>query len=377
MNNHPDLMSIMVAEIPATAKLLYSAMYARTNGAMTGSIPVDDLCRELGGISSGTLRNLRAAVAPWAITAVERGYLLFFLRCAAEPRAEMHATDAKMHATDAFLHDAETAPAEPRAEMHATDAFLHATDAFLHANPPTPPEEEELINLPGTEPTPPPLTPPTAPTVAEQQRTYALLTDQSVGMSWAKARECQAKPFLHCLAHALAWQTESAALTRSGVRKPFTAGLLAHRIQKFPTPALAWEYSQLELLRAHAPELLAQPDDPEDLPPDPQPDPQPQTAPLAWLCTTAVPCLDGEREAHEVWTIAMSQLRLQMTTNTWDTFVRDTRCQAYGGGAFVIAVANAYAKDWLSLRLRPMIKRTLTSIVGKAVDVSFEVGGGS
>ena len=79
------------------------------------------------------------------------------------------------------------------------------------------------------------------------------------------------------------------------------------------------------------------------------------------------------REPREIWEIARSQLRLQMTKSTYETWVRDTSCLACEDGAFVIGVNNAYAKDWLSLRLRPTIKRTLTSIVGHAVDVTFIV----
>jgi len=79
------------------------------------------------------------------------------------------------------------------------------------------------------------------------------------------------------------------------------------------------------------------------------------------------------REPREIWEIARSQLRLQMTKSTYETWVRDTSCLACEDGAFVIGVNNAYAKDWLSLRLRPTIKRTLTSIVGHAVDVTFVV----
>jgi chromosomal replication initiator protein len=81
----------------------------------------------------------------------------------------------------------------------------------------------------------------------------------------------------------------------------------------------------------------------------------------------------ADRGPRELWEIARSQLRLQMTKSTYETWVRDTICLAYEDGAFVVAVNNAYAKDWLSLRLRPTIKRTLTSIVGRAVDVTFVV----
>jgi chromosomal replication initiator protein len=81
----------------------------------------------------------------------------------------------------------------------------------------------------------------------------------------------------------------------------------------------------------------------------------------------------ASRSPKEIWEIARSQLRLQMTKSTYDTWVRDTACLAYEDGSFVVGVANGYAKDWLSMRLRPVIKRTLASIVGHAVDVVFVV----
>ena len=79
------------------------------------------------------------------------------------------------------------------------------------------------------------------------------------------------------------------------------------------------------------------------------------------------------RQPKETWDIVRSHLRLQLPRSTYETWVRDTTCLAHEDGAFVIGVANAYAKDWLSLRLRPMIKRTLAGIVGHAVDVTFIV----
>jgi chromosomal replication initiator protein len=79
------------------------------------------------------------------------------------------------------------------------------------------------------------------------------------------------------------------------------------------------------------------------------------------------------RQPKEIWDIARSQLRLQLPRSTYETWVRDTTCLACEDGAFIIGVANAYAKDWLSLRLRPQIKRALAGIVGQAVDVTFIV----
>jgi hypothetical protein len=50
------------------------------------------------------------------------------------------------------------------------------------------------------------------------------------------------------------------------------------------------------------------------------------------------------RGPGEIWEIARSQLRLQMTKSTYETWVRDTDCLAYEDGAFVIGVPNAYAR---------------------------------
>lgn len=75
----------------------------------------------------------------------------------------------------------------------------------------------------------------------------------------------------------------------------------------------------------------------------------------------------------DVWDIARSHLRLQLPRSTYETWVRDAAYLAYEDGVFVIGVGNAYAKDWLSLRLRPLIKRTLADIVGHTVDVNFVV----
>lgn len=81
-----------------------------------------------------------------------------------------------------------------------------------------------------------------------------------------------------------------------------------------------------------------------------------------------------DRTVIEVWDLARTQLRLQMTKSTYETWVRDTRplgCD--DAGAFEIGVPNQYAHDWLTLRLRPTIKRTLTNIAGRPLEPIFTV----
>src|SRR3990172_8291658 len=75
----------------------------------------------------------------------------------------------------------------------------------------------------------------------------------------------------------------------------------------------------------------------------------------------------------QVWQAALGELQLQLTKSTYDTWLRDTSLLSHEDGLFVIGVENAYAKDWLENRLLSTIKRTLTGITGKAVEVKFTV----
>ncbi|MGQ9786729.1 MAG: chromosomal replication initiator protein DnaA [Anaerolineae bacterium] len=74
-----------------------------------------------------------------------------------------------------------------------------------------------------------------------------------------------------------------------------------------------------------------------------------------------------------VWQAALGELQMQMTKATFDTWVKPTHAIAYEDGTFIIGVQNGYAKDWLENRLMGVIKRTLTGIVNRSVEVRFVV----
>lgn len=76
---------------------------------------------------------------------------------------------------------------------------------------------------------------------------------------------------------------------------------------------------------------------------------------------------------NQIWQTALGELQLQLTAATFDTWLRHTQVISAEDGAFVIGVHNGYAKDWLENRLLSMIKRTLTGIVQKSVEVRFVV----
>lgn len=78
-------------------------------------------------------------------------------------------------------------------------------------------------------------------------------------------------------------------------------------------------------------------------------------------------------DPHVVWQMVLSELALQMPSATYDTWVRDTTVMGYEDGEFIIGMPNAYARDWLENRLRHTIKRTLSSILHRTVQVQFRV----
>jgi chromosomal replication initiator protein len=78
-------------------------------------------------------------------------------------------------------------------------------------------------------------------------------------------------------------------------------------------------------------------------------------------------------QPDQVWQAALGQLQLEIPKSTFDTWVRGTALIAQDDDAYVVGVNNAYAKDWLENRLQGTVKRTLTSVVGRNVDVRFVV----
>ncbi len=78
-------------------------------------------------------------------------------------------------------------------------------------------------------------------------------------------------------------------------------------------------------------------------------------------------------DAGQAWQAALGQLQMEMPRATFDTWVRDAELLTYEDGVFVVGVQNAYARDWLEDRLLSIVKRVLTGIMGRTVDVRFAV----
>ena len=78
-------------------------------------------------------------------------------------------------------------------------------------------------------------------------------------------------------------------------------------------------------------------------------------------------------QPEQLWQTALGQLQMEIPKSTFDTWVRGTTLLTQEDGSYVVGVNNAYAKDWLENRLSGAVRRTLTGIVGRTVEVRFVV----
>jgi len=75
--------------------------------------------------------------------------------------------------------------------------------------------------------------------------------------------------------------------------------------------------------------------------------------------------------AHNLWRATLAQLQLQMTRQTFDTWLKPTEVLDYRESVFVIDAKSAFAKDWLENKLVKTIELALTNVVGEPTRVRF------
>jgi len=77
----------------------------------------------------------------------------------------------------------------------------------------------------------------------------------------------------------------------------------------------------------------------------------------------------------KLWETALTELRLQMTRATFDTWLAGSRLVSADDGTCIIAVCSEYARVWLENRLKSVVARTLAAVLGREVEVQFVVTG--
>ena len=273
-----------------------------------------------------------------------------------------HGASARSHGASARSHgapdEADDAGAQPRrvdAQPRRVDAQPRRVDAQprrVDAQPAPPhppmgewvdledPNPEEYLHPP-TLPALPATDPGASPDAAEQARTFALLVDPALGVSPAKAK---ALATAHPFAYVLAVIGASWSDLRSGA---INAGRIVRRIE------IGWGVNgrrslDFEMSDYHRRHVAAAPAVEE--PPTP---PEPPGA--------------------DLWRRCLDELRLQLPASTYTIWLADTRCVGVDDDCLIVVTANPHGRDWLEKRLATMVRRTLSAVAGRALDVRFEV----
>ena len=84
---------------------------------------------------------------------------------------------------------------------------------------------------------------------------------------------------------------------------------------------------------------------------------------------------NGDRleSAKEIWQSALGKLQIQVSKANYTTWLNDSQGLSCHDNIFVVGVPNVFVAEWLSKRLYPLVRKTLVDIIGKDIDVRFEI----
>jgi hypothetical protein len=74
-----------------------------------------------------------------------------------------------------------------------------------------------------------------------------------------------------------------------------------------------------------------------------------------------------------IWSETLSVLQGQMTKAMFNSVMQGTQLSGVENGTYIIQVPTNLAKDWLDNRLRTIVVRALSSVIGSSVEVAFRV----
>jgi chromosomal replication initiator protein len=78
-------------------------------------------------------------------------------------------------------------------------------------------------------------------------------------------------------------------------------------------------------------------------------------------------------DAQDIWNSAYHQLELQLDRASFETWLGGARLVAVEGDVFIIGVRNEYAREMLQHRLYRNVRRVLSDVCGRAIELRFEL----
>jgi len=86
----------------------------------------------------------------------------------------------------------------------------------------------------------------------------------------------------------------------------------------------------------------------------------------------AVP-LAGAIAAEQIWKVAQEELRFQLSRPGYETWLANATLVGYDGHTFTIGVPTLLARSWLTERYVPLIRETLSGVLGGDCEVEVTV----
>jgi len=77
--------------------------------------------------------------------------------------------------------------------------------------------------------------------------------------------------------------------------------------------------------------------------------------------------------AKDIWERALGKLQIQVSKANYTTWLSNSQGLSCQDNTFAVSVPNVFVAEWLSKRLYPLVRKTLVDIMGKDVDVQFEI----
>jgi hypothetical protein len=74
-----------------------------------------------------------------------------------------------------------------------------------------------------------------------------------------------------------------------------------------------------------------------------------------------------------IWAETLSVLRPQMTRATYDTIIQGTILLGRENGNYIVGVQTEMAKEWLENRLRDIVRRALSNVIGVTINIEFRL----
>jgi hypothetical protein len=90
----------------------------------------------------------------------------------------------------------------------------------------------------------------------------------------------------------------------------------------------------------------------------------------------ALPPLAPPSLNEAIWSETQALLRPQMTKATYDAVIQGTKLMGRENGNYVVGVSTEMAHAWLENRLRDIVRRALSTVIGVSVNVEFRLTNG-